>query len=140
MQISFLGIKINTLFYNDLHGSTVNIDAFLNEQNNYYKAHQEQTNLTLSGGDVFVTTNASNEVVAQKLCAQTDAIGLGNHDIEGGNYLVNLIKTPLGTILLLGLAIFFLESSFKKDKKQDQDELETLRKEIEQLKQEQNKQ
>lgn len=55
-------------------------------------------------------------------------------------YLVNLIKTPLGTILLLGLAIFFLESSFKKDKKQDQDELETLRKEIEQLKQEQNKQ
>ncbi len=55
-------------------------------------------------------------------------------------YLVNLIKTPLGTILLLGLAIFFLESSFKKDKKQNQDELETLRKEIEQLKQEQNKQ
>jgi len=92
MQINFLGTKINTLFYNDLHGSTVNIDAFLNEQKDYYSKKQGQTNLTLSGGDVFVTTNTGNETVAKKLCTQTDAIGLGNHDIEGGNYLADLIK------------------------------------------------
>lgn len=51
-------------------------------------------------------------------------------------YLVNLIKTPIGTIILLGLAIWLLESSFKKDKKKDTDELEALRREIEQLKNE----
>ncbi len=54
-------------------------------------------------------------------------------------HLVNLIKTPVGTLLLLGLAVWLLESSFKKDKKEDQSEIETLRSEIDRLKKEQNK-
>ena len=49
-------------------------------------------------------------------------------------HLINLIKTPIGTIALLGLAVWLLEGSFKKDKKRDNDELETLRREIEELK------
>lgn len=53
-------------------------------------------------------------------------------------YLVNLIKTPIGTILLLGAAIWLLEGSFKKDKKKDQDELAAIKAEIERLKNEQN--
>lgn len=48
--------------------------------------------------------------------------------------IVNLIKTPLGTILLLGAAIWLLESSFKKEKAQKSDELEAIRREIEELK------
>ena len=51
-------------------------------------------------------------------------------------YLVNVIKTPIGTMVLIGLALLFLEGSFKKDKKKDTDELEALRREIEQLKNE----
>lgn len=54
-------------------------------------------------------------------------------------YLVNIIKTPIGTIILLALAIWMLEGSFKKDKKQNEDELDAIRAEIERLKQEQNK-
>lgn len=53
-------------------------------------------------------------------------------------YLVNIIKTPIGTILLLGLAIWLMESSFKKDKRKDQDELDAIRDEIERLKNQQN--
>lgn len=53
-------------------------------------------------------------------------------------YLVNLIKTPIGTLILLGLAILLLEASFKKDKKQDESELDSLQKEIERLKNELN--
>ena len=53
-------------------------------------------------------------------------------------YLVNLIKTPIGTLILLGLAILLLEASFKKDKNQDESELDSLKKEIERLKNELN--
>ena len=53
-------------------------------------------------------------------------------------YLVNLIKTPIGTVLLLGLAVWLMNSSFKKDKQQSEDELDAIRAEIERLKNEQN--
>ena len=54
-------------------------------------------------------------------------------------YIVNLIKTPIGTIILLGLAVWLLEGSFKKDKKQNDAELDAIRAEIERLKYEQSK-
>ena len=54
-------------------------------------------------------------------------------------YIVNLIKTPIGTIILLGLAVWLLEGSFKKDKKQNDAELDAIRAEIERLKKEQSK-
>ena len=41
MQIHFLGTKVNTIFYNDLHGSTANIEAFLEAQQEYYKDHSK---------------------------------------------------------------------------------------------------
>lgn len=111
MQIHFLGTKVNTIFYNDLHGSTANIEAFLEAQQEYYKDHSKNTNLTLSGGDVFVTTNPNNETVAKKLCTQTDAIGLGNHDIEGGEYLANLIKKYALKGKMLASNLFFKKPS-----------------------------
>lgn len=51
-------------------------------------------------------------------------------------HLVNLIKAPIGTIILLALAVWMLESSFKKDKKENKDELDAIRAEIERLKNE----
>lgn len=92
MQINFLGTKVNTLFYNDSHGSIAYIDSFLNAQKDFYKNNQSTTNLTMSGGDVFITTNPNNETIAKKLCSKADAIGLGNHDIEGGEHLAHLIQ------------------------------------------------
>jgi signal peptidase len=50
-------------------------------------------------------------------------------------YLINMIKTPIGTILILGLAIFLLERSFHKEREKDQDKLDAIRREIEKLKQ-----
>ena len=51
-------------------------------------------------------------------------------------YLVQLIKTPIGTIVLLGVAILLMEASFRKDKKQKKSELDSLKEEIEKLKNE----
>lgn len=49
-------------------------------------------------------------------------------------YLVNVIKTPLGTLCILVLAILLLERSFRMDKQKDADELNAIKAEIEKLK------
>ena len=49
-------------------------------------------------------------------------------------YVVHLIKTPIGTLLLLGLAFWLLEASFKKEKAEKKNELDAIRQEIEALK------
>ncbi len=56
-------------------------------------------------------------------------------DIPLVGYLVNLIKTPIGTIVILAAAIWLLERSFHKEKQKDNDQLEEIRREIEKLKQ-----
>lgn len=54
-------------------------------------------------------------------------------------YLVNMIKTPLGTVVILGLAVFLLERSFRVQKENDKRRLDDIKAEIEKLKQEQGK-
>lgn len=51
-------------------------------------------------------------------------------------HVVNVIKTPIGTLVILALAAFLLERSFHADKKKDEEALEAIRAEIEKLKQE----
>jgi signal peptidase len=50
-------------------------------------------------------------------------------------YAVNGVKSPLGTLCVLGLAIFLLERSFRAERQKDAEEMETIRAEIERLKQ-----
>ncbi len=54
-------------------------------------------------------------------------------------HIIRIIKTPIATLILLILAVWLLESSFKKDKKKEQETLDALRSEIDRLKKEQNK-
>ena len=53
-------------------------------------------------------------------------------------YLVNAVKTPLGTLALLALAVVLMERSFRAEKKQGADELDTIRAEIRRLKDQQD--
>ena len=53
-------------------------------------------------------------------------------------HLVNVIKTPVGTLVVLGLAIWLLERSFHAEKQKDAQQLDAIRAEIEKLKQQQN--
>lgn len=54
-------------------------------------------------------------------------------------YAVNIIKTPLGTLCIIALAVFILERSFRLEKAKDTEALENIKAEIEKLKQEQDK-
>lgn len=49
-------------------------------------------------------------------------------------YLVNAIKTPLGTFAILALAVLLLELSFCADKARDKRRIDAIRAEIEELK------
>ena len=53
-------------------------------------------------------------------------------------YIVSIIKTPLGTLSLLGIAILLLTLSFRSEKKQGQQELDAIRDEIRRLREQQN--
>ena len=50
-------------------------------------------------------------------------------------YLVNVIKTPVGTLVILAAAVLLLERSFRNDKKRDREQMDEIRREIEMLKQ-----
>lgn len=53
-------------------------------------------------------------------------------------YLIDAVKTPLGTLCILALAVLLLERSFRIDKQKDAGELDAIKAEIERLKQAQN--
>ena len=91
-NMAFTGTKINTLYYNDLHSSIKYVDTFLEEKDEFYRQNQDAINITLCGGDMFLDENSNNEIVAQKLGPQTDAISVGNHDLEQGEYLATIIN------------------------------------------------
>ena len=50
-------------------------------------------------------------------------------------YAINAIKTPIGTLCIIALAIFLLERSFRAEKQKDDEALDAIRAEIERLKQ-----
>ena len=49
-------------------------------------------------------------------------------------YVIHKIQTPLGTFLIIGLAIMLFELSFINKKEQDNNELEEIKREIQELK------
>ena len=52
-------------------------------------------------------------------------------------HIVNVLKTPFGVLAMLGAAVWMMESSFRKEKSEEQKQLRQLRAEIEKLKKEQ---
>jgi hypothetical protein len=89
--MAFTGTKINTLYYNDLHSSIKYVDTFLEKQDEFYRQNSDEINLTLCGGDMFLDENSNNEIVAEKLGPKTDALSVGNHDLEQGEQLATII-------------------------------------------------
>lgn len=53
--------------------------------------------------------------------------------------LISIIRTPIGMIIILAIAIGLIEGSFLKEKKSDDDELDAIKQEIRRLKEEQEK-
>lgn len=86
----------------------------------------------------FVTQGDANNIPDSPI-HQSRIKGKVSFRIPYIGYVVNLIKTPIGTILILAAAVFLLERSFRRDKERDHDQLEAIRREIEQLKKQNEK-
>ncbi|MBR2445480.1 MAG: signal peptidase I [Clostridia bacterium] len=52
-------------------------------------------------------------------------------------FVISFIRTPIGILLVLAFAVFLMERSFSKDKREKQDQLRQIREEIEKLKKQQ---
>lgn len=86
-------------------------------------------------GDTVVTKGDANNTQDEPFNRnQIKGIVIGW--IPGVGNLVKFLKTPVGIILILVLAFFLLEGSFRKKKETDEEELEKIRQEIQKLKQE----
>lgn len=85
-------------------------------------------------GDVITTQGDANNSPDDPI-TQANIKGVVVLAIPLAGYLVQAIKSPIGTLVLLGLAILLLEMSFRKDKKKDQQQIDEIRREIDRLKQ-----
>lgn len=92
--------------------------------------------ISISEGEVITRGDANN----------TDDNPISLEQIKGKvvfaaplvGYAVNVIKTPLGTVCILALAIFLLERSFHVEKEKSREELDYIKAEIEKIKQQNN--
>lgn len=90
-----------------------------------------------------IVSISENEVITRGDANNTEDEPITLEQIKGEvvlaipyvGYVVNVIKTPIGTICVLALAIFMLERSFSAEKKQKEKELDAIRAEIDKLKQ-----
>ena len=92
--------------------------------------------VAISGDEVVTKGDANNIEDAPIAVEQIKGEVVAAIPLVG--YAVNAIKTPIGTIGILALAIFLLNRSFRTEKQRDEEQLDAIRAEIEKLKQEQN--
>ena len=92
--------------------------------------------ISISGDEVITKGDANNAPDDPITMSQIKGKVLFAIPLLG--YLVDLIKTPVGTIVILGAAVLLLERSFRAEVDNDKKKLEKIKAEIERLKQEQN--
>ena len=93
-----------------------------------------------------IVSISENEVITRGDANNTDDDPITLDDIKGEvvcvipcvGRLVNMIKTPLGTLVIIALAVFLLERSFRAEKEKDKKQLDDIKAEIEKLKREQS--
>ena len=92
----------------------------------------------VSDGDLSVTTKGDANNVADDPISPSDIKGKVVGRVAGAGVWVDFLKSPIGVILVLGAAVLLLELSFRKEKEQDDRQLDDIKREIEKLKNEMN--
>ena len=89
-------------------------------------------------GENYITKGDANNTEDEPITLDKIEGVVISHIPYIGN-IFNILRTPLGIIALLALAIILIESSFKKEKQMGDKKLEDIKKEIRRLKDEQTK-
>ena len=93
-----------------------------------------------------IVSISENEVITRGDANNTDDDPITLDDIKGEvvcviplvGRLVSMIKTPAGTLVIMALAVFLLERSFRAEKEKDKKQLDDIKAEIEKMKREQS--
>ncbi len=90
-------------------------------------------------GDAVITQGDANNAPDEPI-PLTSVKGKVVAAIPFVGYIVEMIQTPIVTVILIALAIWLMEASFGRDKAKDSEEREQIMKEIERLKESVDKQ
>jgi signal peptidase len=104
-------------------------DIIVYQKNNELIIHRV---VFLDGDTVTTKGDANNVEDAPFDISMVKGKMVGN--IPGIGFMVRAVKTPIGTIALLAAAVLLIELSYRRDKRQDDEELEAIREEINRLK------
>lgn len=85
-------------------------------------------------GDEIVTKGDANNT-EDKPITLDQIRGRVAFAIPAVGYIVNVVKSPIGTLVLVGLAVLLMELSFRSEKENDKKKIEEIKAEIERLKQ-----
>lgn len=91
-NINFGNSKVNVMYLNDMHGSLSHIDSFVTARDEFYSEHPDDSNWTVSGGDMFIKGSENNNVVAKFIEKYVDVSAIGNHDISDARDFSRLLK------------------------------------------------
>lgn len=86
-------------------------------------------------GDTIVTQGDANNVpdaAIHKISIKGKMVA----SIPGIGMIVNSMKSPVGTILVIAIAVLLVEGSYRKEQQKHNDELESIKEEIRRLKEE----
>ena len=123
---------------------SVNDLVIVKEQDSYQVddivVYQERNHMVIhrviSVGDDVLQTQGDANNVADEPVNLTCVKGKMIVQVPGVGIVVQLIKTPVGIFALFAMALYLMELSFRKEQKDDDDELERIRTEIRRLREE----
>ena len=88
-------------------------------------------------GDTVITKGDANNVADEPI-QKSQIKGVLVYDIAGFGAVVNVLKQPVFVILILAAAFLLTEFSYRKEKDTDTEELDEIKKMIEELKKDKN--
>ena len=88
-------------------------------------------------GDTVTTKGDANNTADEPI-NKSQIKGVLVYDIAGRGAVVNLLKQPVSVFILLAAALLLTELSYRKEKDKDTEELDEIKKMIEELKQNKN--
>lgn len=84
--------------------------------------------------DGMVTTQGDANNTSDEPIKLEDIKGIVIGSVPRVGGIVSFIKSPFGIVLIIAVAVFLMEFSFKSEKKKDIDDLEAIKEEIKRLK------
>ncbi|MGN1467523.1 MAG: signal peptidase I [Ruminococcus sp.] len=88
-------------------------------------------------GDIVTTKGDANNVADEPI-NKSQIKGVLVYDIAGLGAVVNILKQPVSVFIILAAALLLTELSYRKEKDNDTEELEEIKKMIEELKKDKN--